>query len=128
MYKRIVAGVSKTDTARAVAEKTVELANLFGADVELVCCFEPSGADGLPVRRHAETFVNGVAQRVRGTATSHVLPDDPAEAILEVAQRSGADLIIVGNKGVQGARRVLGSVAKTVTQRADCAVLILATT
>ena len=50
---------------------------------------------------------------------------DPADAILDVAEEQGADLIVVGNKGMTGAKRfLLGSVPNKVSppralQRAD---------
>ena len=48
----------------------------------------------------------------------------PADAICEVATRVDADLIVVGNKGMRGVRRVLGSVPNSVAHQAPCAVLI----
>ena len=58
----------------------------------------------------------------------HAATGDPADAIVGVGDREGADLIVVGNKGMKGARRVLGSVPNTVAHRATCSVLILPTT
>jgi len=52
----------------------------------------------------------------------------PADAICEVAAEVDADLIIVGNKGMKGVRRVLGSVPNSVAHQAPCSVLIAATT
>jgi nucleotide-binding universal stress UspA family protein len=45
-----------------------------------------------------------------------------------VATRVDADLVIVGNKGMRGARRVLGSVPNSIAHKAPCAVLIVDTT
>ena len=54
---------------------------------------------------------------------------DPADAILDVAEESGADLIIVGNKGMTGAKRfLLGSVPNKVSHHAPCSVMIIRTT
>ena len=54
---------------------------------------------------------------------------DPADAILDVAEEQGADLIIVGNKGMTGAKRfLLGSVPNKVSHHAPCSVLIIRTT
>ena len=53
---------------------------------------------------------------------------DPADAILDVAEEQGADLIVVGNKGMTGARRfLLGSVPNRVSHHAPCSVLIIRT-
>ena len=54
---------------------------------------------------------------------------DPADAILDVAEEQNADLIIVGNKGMTGAKRfLLGSVPNKVSHHAPCSVMIVRTT
>ena len=53
---------------------------------------------------------------------------DPADAILDVAEERGSDLIVVGNKGMTGAKRfLLGSVPNKVSHHAPCSVLIIRT-
>jgi nucleotide-binding universal stress UspA family protein len=51
---------------------------------------------------------------------------DPAEVVVRLAADVGADLLVIGNKGMQ--RRVLGSVPNTVTHKAGCSVLVVKTT
>jgi len=51
---------------------------------------------------------------------------DPAKTLVELAESSGADLLVIGNKGMH--RRVLGSVPNSVTHRAGCSVLVVKTT
>jgi nucleotide-binding universal stress UspA family protein len=54
---------------------------------------------------------------------------DPADAILDVAEEKKADLIVVGNKGMTGAKRfLLGSVPNKVSHHAPCSVMIIRTT
>ena len=54
---------------------------------------------------------------------------DPADAILDVAEQVNADLIVVGNKGMTGAKRfLLGSVPNKVSHHAPCSVIIIRTT
>jgi nucleotide-binding universal stress UspA family protein len=54
---------------------------------------------------------------------------DPADAILDVAEEQNADLIVVGNKGMSGAKRfLLGSVPNKVSHHAPCSVMIIRTT
>ena len=54
---------------------------------------------------------------------------DPADAILDVAEEQEADLVVVGNKGMTGAKRfLLGSVPNKVSHHAPCSVLIIRTT
>jgi nucleotide-binding universal stress UspA family protein len=60
-------------------------------------------------------------------AEFHSASGDPAEAIVRTADQVGADLIVVGNRGMKGVRRVLGSVPNTVAHSADCSVMIVDT-
>ena len=58
--------------------------------------------------------------------TTHAREGDPADAILDVAEETKADLVIVGNKGMTGARRfLLGSVPNKISHHAPCSVLIV---
>ena len=60
---------------------------------------------------------------------THPREGDPADAILDVAEETGADLIVVGNKGMTGAKRfLLGSVPNKVSHHASCGVYIVRTT
>jgi nucleotide-binding universal stress UspA family protein len=60
--------------------------------------------------------------------TEHAREGDAADAILDVAEELGADLIVVGNKGMTGAKRfLLGSVPNKVSHHAPCAVMIIRT-
>ena len=51
---------------------------------------------------------------------------DPADVLVELAERHGADLLVIGNRGMQ--RRVLGSVPNSVSHKAPCSVVIVKTT
>jgi nucleotide-binding universal stress UspA family protein len=53
-------------------------------------------------------------------------PGDPAEVIVRLVEESGADPLVVGNKGMQ--RRMLGSVPNTITHKPPCSVLVVKTT
>jgi nucleotide-binding universal stress UspA family protein len=68
--------------------------------------------------------------RERGIEVStHAREGDPADAIIDVAEETNADLVIVGNKGMTGARRfLLGSVPNKISHHAPCSVLIVRTT
>ena len=61
--------------------------------------------------------------------TPYAREGDPADAILDVAEERDADLIVVGNKGMTGAKRfLLGSVPNKVSHHAPCSVMIIRTT
>jgi nucleotide-binding universal stress UspA family protein len=79
----------------------------------------------------AQSVLADLASRARtaGIAVdTHLTSDAPADAICEVATQVKADVIVVGNKGMTGLRRVLGSVPNSVAHQAPCAVLIAFTT
>ena len=61
--------------------------------------------------------------------TTFAREGDPADAILDVAEERDAGLIVVGNKGMTGAKRfLLGSVPNKVSHHAPCSVMIIRTT
>jgi nucleotide-binding universal stress UspA family protein len=69
-----------------------------------------------------------VAEAAGVPATTYPRQGDPADAILDVAEERRADLIVVGNKGMTGAKRfLLGSVPNRVSHHAPCSVLIIRT-
>ena len=69
------------------------------------------------------------AERAGIEVQTHPVEADPADAILNVAEETKADLIVVGNKGMTGARRyLLGSVPNNVSHHAPCCVIIVRTT
>ncbi len=69
-----------------------------------------------------------VAQAAAVPAQVHARQGDPADAILDVAEETGADLVVVGNKGMTGAKRfLLGSVPNKISHHAPCGVLIIRT-
>ena len=63
----------------------------------------------------------------RGVQCSSAMGEgDPGEVLVDLAERHGADVLVVGSKGME--RRILGSVPNTVTHKAPCAVLVVKTT
>jgi nucleotide-binding universal stress UspA family protein len=58
----------------------------------------------------------------------HVTEGDAAAGILRAAAERAADLVVVGNRGLTGARKYLASVPSRVARRAPCHVLLVKTT
>jgi nucleotide-binding universal stress UspA family protein len=84
-------------------------------------------------REDVQAVLDGEAERIKATGVGEVgtfaREGDPADAILDVAEEKRADLIVVGNKGMTGARRfLLGSVPNKVSHHAPCNVMIVRTT
>jgi nucleotide-binding universal stress UspA family protein len=144
MGEAIVVGTDGSETAREAVQQAIRLAKAFDAELHVVSAYKPlrgarvAGApEGaaqvwhpLPDSR-VEAILEGTAAAVRlrdVPVTTHISEDEPADALLAVASEVDANLIVVGNRGMQGARRVLGSVPNKVAHHADCNVLIVATT
>jgi nucleotide-binding universal stress UspA family protein len=147
MFKSIVVGTDGSETATEAVRQAADLARAVGAKLELVSAYEPVPEQRLSEeRRHApEDLQWAISPREDVDATLEaaaavardagiaveVYPrqGDPADAILDVAEEREADLIIVGNKGMTGAKRfLLGSVPNKVSHHAPCSVLIIRTT
>jgi nucleotide-binding universal stress UspA family protein len=147
LLKRIVVGTDGSETADRAVDQAIELAKLSDATLEVVSAYEPVPAERL--RTEAQELPGDVAHAVgpredvnlrldavigRAKAAGvearpHPREGDPADAILDVAEEVDADLIVVGNKGMTGARRfLLGSVPNKVSHHAPCSVFIVRTT
>ena len=146
MFRSIVVGTDGSETAGKAVDAAVQLAQLSGATLELVSAYEPvtnqrlrEEARQVPpdlqwmINRRADVdaTLQHAAERARGAgvaAQTYAREGDPADAILDVAEELGSDLIIVGNKGMTGAKRfLLGSVPNKVSHHAPCAVMIIRT-
>lgn len=143
MYESIVVGTDGSETAKRAVAHATALAKAHGAKIHLVSAYEPvRGARivGAPegaarvweIKPDAavQSVVEeaGAVARMSGVEVAlHTVTGDPADALLEVAKRENADLIVVGNRGMHGMTRVLGSVPNKVSHHANCSVLIVST-
>jgi len=142
MAESIVVGTDGSDTASQAVKEATRLARALGAELHLVSAYEPERVSikGAPEGAakiwaplpdsQAEAILDeqAAASRIDGvTAKTHAIRSDPAEALLQVADEIDADMIVVGSRGMHGARRVLGSVPNTISHRAHCNVLIVHT-
>ena len=137
MTRPVVVGVDESDTARRAAFRAAEMASALGAPLHLVMAASRGRADGLSTETgHHVDWLSGAEQFLDAlmgelpvvTITRAVVPDDPAAAICKEAERVKAQMIVVGNRRVQGISRVLGAIATDVARRASCDVLISDTT
>ena len=147
MFKSIVVGTDGSDTATQAVRQAVDLAKDVGAKVELVSAYEPVSSQRLSEERRqapedlqwtinpredVDATLEAAAELAKAAGVEVALyarQGDPADAILDVAEEQEADLIVVGNKGMTGAKRfLLGSVPNKVSHHAPCSVLIIRTT
>jgi len=146
MYGSIVVGTDGSDTATEAVRQAAELAGVFGAVLDVVSTYEPASVDRLRVeqsgagpdprwamnaREEVDNTLAAAAELARGLGVEvnvFARQGDPADSILDVAEERGADLIVIGNKGLTGAQRfLLGSVPNKISHHAPCSVLIIRT-
>ena len=147
MFDRIVVGTDGSETANEAVRQATELAKAVGSSVDLVSAYEPVSSARLreeaqQVPKDMEWMVNpredvdatlkAAGEQIEEAGVevqTFAREGDPADAILDVAEERNAGLIIVGNKGMTGAKRfLLGSVPNKVSHHAPCSVLIIRTT
>ena len=147
MFKRIVVGTDGSETAAEAVRQAIELARLTGATLSLVSAYQPASGRRVQAeqaeapadvqyeigpREDVNLILDAAAAEAKQQGIdvqTHPVEADPADAILNVAEETKADLIVVGNKGMTGARRfLLGSVPNKVSHHAPCNVMIVRTT
>jgi nucleotide-binding universal stress UspA family protein len=147
VFTRIVVGTDGSETAGEAVRQAIDLAKLAGARLSIVSAYAPvskrrlqSEQEGAPAdvqyeigpREDVNLVLDAAAASAKKEALevqTHPVEGEPAEAILNVAEEIEADLIVVGNKGMTGARRfLLGSVPNNVSHHAPCSVIIVRTT
>jgi nucleotide-binding universal stress UspA family protein len=146
MFSTIVVGTDGSETANEAVAVAMHLARQDGAVVHLVHVIKASPS-GTPVTQVGSSVaVRGdvaMTREVRDAAyaileeagsgdrdlniKTHIATGSPADALIEMADRLGADLIVVGSKGMRGARRLIGSVPNSIAHGANCNVLIAKT-
>jgi nucleotide-binding universal stress UspA family protein len=140
MYTSIVVGIDGSPTAEIALERAVELACVSGARMHVVSAYEPTPArvSGAPsgegFQVSSDFKADAVLQRALNRSATreleveqHAPKGDAADALISVARETSADLIVIGSVGMQGPKRIFGSVPNSVSHRAPCDVLIVRT-
>ena len=143
MIATVAVGTDGSPTADKAVGAALDLASRYGAKVVFISAYKPiddarlrrEQRDAPPehhwrinptedvdaILREAEELANERGLRWASEATE----GDPADVLVQMAEKHGADVIVVGNRGMD--RRVLGSVPNTVSHKANCSVLIVKT-
>ena len=136
MFQTVVVGADDSETARQAVLIAADIAQLAGGKLHIVTAYDAKAVkvQDLPDEfrysstvHPADVLLQGLSREVSDRGLEpvvHAATASPAEAIIQVAEQVGADLIVVGNKGMKGVRRVLGSVPNSVAHAAPCSVLI----
>jgi len=148
VFRSILVGTDGSETAHAALVRAIELAAGLRGRLLIVSAYEPVSDP----RQHGEQVIApkdvqwainphddvlALLSQARSEALDGGVADvetfarvgDAADAIVDVAEERSCDLIVVGNKGMTGAKRfLLGSVPNKVSHHAPCSVLIVRTT
>ena len=137
MFQRIVVGTDGSGTAAAAVSHAAQLAKAGGSELVVVTAYPhpqdaapPFTVQGVPGHEIARGILEDVEKRYGGQVKlkTVVREGSPADVILDVADDEKADVVVVGNRGMSGAKRfVLGSVPNAVSHHAPCHVLIVHT-
>ena len=149
MYSSIVVGTDGSETAAAAVRHASKLAGISGAALHIVGAIKVpaqafAGSEGGALlgaiagpefEAEARAEVEAILQKAEKAAAdegvqaeTHFVLGEPAEALMETARGVGADLIVVGNRGMKGVGRVLGSVPNKISHQSPCHLLIVHTT
>jgi nucleotide-binding universal stress UspA family protein len=141
MITTVAVGLDESATAAKAVAMAAEVARRFDAELVLISAYRHadggrSSQAGDPELEWATSWsarqretVTRAKEKLRhdGIRCSSLTAEgDPAEVLVRLADQCSADLLVVGNKGME--RRVLGSVPNTVTHKAGCSVLVVKTT
>ena len=142
---KIVVGTDGSSTAERAVAKATALAKAVGAELVIVTAYNnraPAGvaAAGISLDASwvaaAHSGAEDIAQRAGDKAraegvanvSQHAVPGDPSEVLLQATTEQGADLLVVGSKGMQStARFLLGPIANRVSRKVACDLLIVET-
>ncbi|HWF25655.1 MAG TPA: universal stress protein [Solirubrobacteraceae bacterium] len=148
MFGSILVGTDGSDTATTAVRYAIDLARQLDARLQIVSAYEPVSGQRLrhesleaPIdvqwmvnpREDVLALLDQAAADAEGAGVTEVetfaRQGDAADAILDVAEELRSDLIVVGNRGMTGAKRfLLGSVPNKISHHAPCSVLIVRTT
>jgi nucleotide-binding universal stress UspA family protein len=133
----VAVGTDGSATAAEAVEQAAEFARRFDAKLVLLSAFKegttPTTAGDEanwahnPAARAREILARTEAElKGKGIESTTVVDEgDPADVLVRLAEECGADILVIGNRGMR--RRMLGSVPNTITHKANCSVLVVKT-
>ncbi|RBY82497.1 universal stress protein [Geodermatophilus sp. TF02-6] len=147
-YTTVVVGTDGSHSSFRAVDRAAQVASSEGALLLVVCAYsavspraqasvtrqlsDPTSTQVLGTDAAKEALAAAVQRAESGGAsgvTGQLVEGDPGQALLSVAEEHGADLLVVGNRGINTlSGRLLGSVPATVSQKSPCDVLIVHTT
>ena len=146
-YTKVVVGTDGSESSYRAVDRAAQLAADASADLVIACAYVPAdprsvsqaadqlGEDAYQIRgdNPAEDIVRSARDRALKAGATQIetrtVKGAPVESLIKLADEVGADLLVVGNKGLSSLTgRLLGSVPADAARRATCDVLIIHTT
>jgi nucleotide-binding universal stress UspA family protein len=146
MYRSILVGIDGSPTASEALRRASRLAQQWDAELHIVSAYtdptlltavDPAATAGLGTDRIESALKEGAGDLLRKAVetaagahvTTHAVNGEASDVLIDTAESLGCDLIIVGNRGMRGGKRILlGSVPNRIAHHAGCDVLIVHTT
>lgn len=140
MFNIVLVGADDSATARRAVEIATEIARMSAAQLHIVSAFDSTTYTSdakskefthLGNEHDADALLqtlSSIAKKQGVEPVLHPAKGDPADVLIQMAAEVSADLVVVGNRGINGNRRVLGSVPNSVAHGAQCSVLIVDST
>lgn len=141
-YKTVVVGTDGSNSSMLAVERAAEIASAFDATLVIGCAYYESEEEVAGALRQDSNTILGdeTAKQNLTAAAEHakkhgaqnvettVRPGTPVEALMSIVTDYSADLLIVGNRGINSLTgRLLGSVPADVARQSDCDVMIVHT-
>jgi nucleotide-binding universal stress UspA family protein len=144
MVQTVAVGTDGSGTADKAVEFAIDLAARYEAKIVFISAYNPVSEgrlrrEGREAPDDLQWMINPAEDvdatlrdceeraEERGLSwASEARQGDPAKILVELAESNNADVLVIGNKGME--RRVLGSVPNSVSHHAPCSVLIVKTT
>jgi nucleotide-binding universal stress UspA family protein len=144
MVQTVAVGTDGSGTADKAVQFAIEMAARYEARIVFISAYVPATESRL--KREArdapedlqwtinpaedvDAMLRDCEERAEQKGlrwASEAREGDPAKILVELAASNDADVLVIGNKGMQ--RKVLGSVPNSVSHNAPCSVMIVKTT
>lgn len=141
-YQKIVVGTDGSKSSLLAVERAAKIAAAFDATLIIGCAYYENKDEASKTLRQDSVTILGdetaeknlaageaAAREAGATKVEKVVrPGTPVEALMSIVNESNADLLVVGNRGINSLTgRLLGSVPADVARQSDCDVMIVHT-
>ena len=121
-YKKFLIPIDFSEHSRVAAQQGVSLAQRHQAKVY----FLHVGENSQQAAQRLSEFINAMQFENSLDSKKLVAQGSPSSVILSVARKTGANMIVMGSRGMSGLKHfVYGSVAEEVLREANCPVLVI---